>query len=136
MKNFIAGLILSLVCFVAGPAFADPGTADVKIGSAANVSPVDCSGTIASGTVAQNAITASPGLHGFIIANIDATEALWVSFTGAAAVAIAGSFPVAAGSATTFANAGMFFSPVGAGFNGNVSVNATTSAHKFSCVKW
>ncbi len=133
MKNFLAGLVLVLLCLGSAPAFADVGQ---PISGVSGVTPVDCSGTIASGTVAQNAITASPGLHGFIIANLDATEALWMSLTGVAAVATVGSIPIAAGSATTFANAGIFFSPLGAGFNGNVSLNATTSAHKFSCVKW
>lgn len=133
MKNFFVRAILIFLFLAPVSALADVGQ---PISSVSGVTPVDCSGTIASGTTAQTAIAASPGLHGFIIANIDATEALWVSFTGTAAVATSGSFPIAAGTALTFANSGTFASPIGAGFNTNVSVNATTSAHKFTCVKW
>lgn len=136
MKNFLARVFLALLCLGAGSALADPGTADNKIGSAANVSPVDCSGTVVTGGTAVNAIAASPGVHGFIIANLDVTEALWVSFTGAATVNTIGSFPISSGTVTTLAGAGSFSSIVGAGFNTNLSVNATTSGHKFSCVRW
>lgn len=129
-------LLIALFLLLPVAANADPGTADVKIGSAANVTPVSCSGTIATGGTAQNAIVGYPGLHGFIIANLDATEALWVSFVGTAAVNTIDSFPISSGTATTLAGAGSFSSIVGAGFNTNISVNATTTGHKFSCVKW
>lgn len=130
-KPFLLALILFMLNFDA--VWADVGQ---PVSGVSGITPVDCSGTVVTGTTAVTPITGSPGLHGFIITNLDVTEALWVSFTGTAAVATVGSHPLAAGAATTFAGAGSFASPLGAGFNTNISVNATTAGHKFSCTKW
>ena len=99
----------------------------------------DCSGTITSGTTPQNAFTAQTTLHGFAIANVDASagsgEPLWISFTGTAAAAN-GSYPLAAPTATTFVGLSSFTSPPGMETNHAVSVLAATTGHKFSCTWW
>lgn len=106
----------------------------------ANVTATDCSGTISSGGTAQNAFTAQTTLHGFTIANIDPTsgsgEPLWISFTTTAAASTAGSYPLAAPTATTFASLSSFTTPPGFGLNHALSVIATTTGHKFSCTWW
>jgi hypothetical protein len=110
------------------------GSAATPIINATDIGPGDCSGTITTGGTAQAAFAAATNRHGFIIANLDTTEALWINFNGSAAIATIGSYPLASGTATTFAGAGSFFSPVG--FNVSVSLNATTTGHKFSCTIW
>lgn len=110
-----------------------PISGNVGIQSTVNVTPIDCSGTITSGTVAQNAFTAAATRHGFTIANIDTSEVLWFSMTTTAAASGAGSFPLAPATATTFAGLSSFTSPVGLGINTALSVVATTTAHKYSC---
>lgn len=111
-----------------------------NVQSQQNVTPTDCSVALTTGGVAQNIITAGNTLHGFCIMNIDTTagsgEPAWMSFSGAAAASAVGSYPLAAPTATTFALPGSYCSPVGAGFNSNVSVVAATSEHKISCTKW
>ena len=105
-----------------------------------NVTPNDCSGTITSGGTAQNAIAANAGLHGFTIANIDTSagsgEPLWISFTTTAAASTAASYPLAAPTATTFANLASFSTPLGFGTNHAVSIIGATTGHKFSCTYW
>lgn len=98
----------------------------------------DCSGTVVVGGTAVQAISATIGpINGYTIANLDTTEALWYRGTGAvAAVATIGSFPLAAGTASTFAGAGVFSTPTTHKPTGGLSVNATTAGHKFSCVWW
>jgi hypothetical protein len=98
-----------------------------------NITPTDCSGSISSGGVAQNAFTASATRHGFIIANIDTSEVMWISWTGTASASGAGSFPLAPAMATTFAGLSSFASPPGFGINTALSVFAATTSHKFSC---
>lgn len=110
------------------------GTAAVQ--GVVNTTLTDCSGTIASGATAQNAFTASASRHGFTIANIDATEVLWISFTTTAAASGTGSYPLAPATATTFAGLSSFTSPVGMGINTALSVIATTTSHKFFCTVW
>lgn len=109
-------------------------------GSGANVTPTDCSGTITAGGTAQNAIAASSTIHGFTIANIDSTtgsgEPLWISFTTTAAASTAGSYPLAAPTATTFAGFGSYSTPSGFGSNHAVSIIGVTTGHKFSCTTW
>ena len=103
-----------------------------------NVTPTDCSGSITSGTTAQAAITATATIHGFTIANIDAGsgEPLWISFTTTAAAATAGSYPLSAPTATSFAGLASYTTPLGFGSNHAVSVVAATTGHKLSCTYW
>jgi hypothetical protein len=108
----------------------------VTANGAANVTATDCSGTITSGGTAQNAFTAQTTLHGFTVANIDTTEPLWISFTTTAAAAGAGSYPLPAATATTYAGFGSFTAPPGFGLNHALSVIATTTSHKFTCTWW
>jgi hypothetical protein len=108
----------------------------VTANGAANVTATDCSGTVASGGTAQNAFTAQTTLHGFTIANIDTTEPLWISFTTTAAASGAGSYPLPAATATTFAGFGSFTAPPGFGLNHALSVIAATTSHKFTCTWW
>jgi hypothetical protein len=115
-----------------------PGTTNgiVQNAGPSNVTATDCSGTITSGGGAQNAFTAQTTLHGFTIANIDATEPLWISFTTTAAASGAGSYPLPAATATTFAGFGSFTAPPGFGLNHALSVIAATTSHKFTCTWW
>lgn len=106
------------------------------VSSAVNVAPTDCSGSITTGGTAQNAFTASATRHGFTIVNFDTTEPLWVSFTGTAVANTVGSYPIAAATATTFAGAGSFTSPLGFGMSTALSVVAATTGHKWSCTTW
>ena len=112
----------------------------VPIVSPVNVTPNACSGTITSGGAAQNAIAAQTTLHGFTIANIDASagsgEPLWISFTTTAAASGTDSYPLAAPTATTFAGLNSFTTPFGFGTNHAVSIIGTTTGHKFSCTWW
>lgn len=106
---------------------------------ASNVTANDCSGTVVTGGTAVNAFTAQTTLHGFTIANYDTAhndEVLWVSFTTTAAASTAGSYPLPAPTATTFAGFGSFTTPAGFGLNHALSVVAATSGHAFSCTWW
>jgi hypothetical protein len=136
MKKFLTAFLLLLTT----PAFADPGTADAKVGGAANVPTVDCSIALTAGNTAQNIITAFPGLHGFRIMNIDAAagsgEPVWISFTGVAVAGAIGSYPLAAPTVTTFAGAGSYSAELGSGPNTSISVVAATTGHKISCTRW
>lgn len=127
-------LVLAATC---GQASAQ---SNVNAQSQQNVTLTDCSVTIGTGGTAQNAITASNTVHGFIIMNIDNThgsgEPVWISFTGAASPGASGSYALAAPVATTFAFPGSFASPIGFGSNKNVSVVAGTTGHVISCTKW
>jgi hypothetical protein len=113
---------------------------NVQAIQAFNVTPTDCSSTITTGGTAQNAITAQTTLHGFTIGNIDSTagsgEPLWISFTGTAAASTAGSWPLAAPTATTFAGFTSYSTPPGFGTNHAVSIIGATTGHKFSCTWW
>lgn len=112
---------------MASPAFAQSRTTT-------NVTPVDCSGTITSGGTAQNAFGASSGRQAFVIANLDTSEVLWISFTTTAAPSGTGSYPLAPATATTFATLSSFYSNYG--YNTALSVVAATTSHKFSCTRW
>lgn len=133
MSRRLIALGALLVACLAIPAQAQ---VPVAIQGERNVKPLDCSGAIATGGTAQNAFTATPNLHGFIISNIDTSEPLWISFTGAAAAGASGSFPLSTATVTTFASAGSFSSPLGFGMNTALSIVAATTSHKYSCVKW
>lgn len=101
-----------------------------------NLTPVDCSGALTAGGVAQNAHAAFATLRGMTIANIDTTEVMWISFTGAAVAGAAGSFPLAPATATTFAGLSSYSTPPGFGYNTALSVIAATTGHKWSCIRW
>lgn len=110
----------------------------VTVSPPTNVTPTDCSGTIASGGAAQNALAASTSRHGFVITNTDASagsgEPLWFSVTGAAAPNTPGSYPLSSPTATSFAGLTSFTAPYG--WNTAVSVIAATTGHKYSCTAW
>lgn len=101
-----------------------------------NVTPTDCSGTIASGGAAQNAFTAASTRRGFVIANIDTSEVLWFSLTTTAAASGTGSYPLAPATATTFASLSSYFAGPGSPNNTALSVIGATTSHKFSCTVW
>jgi hypothetical protein len=110
-----------------------------SVNLAANVTATDCSGTVVTGGTAVNAFTAQTTLHGFTIANYDTShndEVLWISFTTTAAASTAGSYPLPAPTATSFAGFGSFTAPPGFGLNHALSVVAATSGHAFSCTWW
>lgn len=130
MKNFLAILLLLLSTSLA------LAQSTVSVQGVSGITPIDCSGTIASGGAAQNAIEANRNVKGFIIANIDTSEVMWISFTGTAVAGAVGSYPLAPATATTFANLSSFTSPLGFGMFSNLSVIAATTSHKFSCTRW
>ena len=105
-----------------------------------NVAPTDCSVTLTTGGTAQNAFAAQTALHGFTIANIDAStgsgEPVWFSFTGTAAAGAAGSYPLAAPAATTYAGLTSYTTPAGFATSHALSVVAGTTGHKISCTWW
>lgn len=106
------------------------------IGGVPNITPSDCSGAIATGGTAQNALATSSTRRGATIANLDTTEPMWISFTGTAVAGAVGSYPLSAPTATTFAGLSSYTTPLGFGFNTALSVIAATSTHKFSCTAW
>lgn len=108
----------------------------IATSGAVNVTATDCSGTVTTGGMAVNAFTAQTTLHGFTIVNTNTSEVMWISFTTTAAASTAGSYPIPAATATTFAGGGSFTSPPGFGLNHALSVVAATSAHSFSCTWW
>lgn len=113
------------------------GTNDIgNVGGRTNVTPTDCSGTITTGGTAQNAHTAQSTLRGMTIANLDATEVMWISFTTTAAASTTQSYPLAPATATTFAGLASYTTPLGFGYNTALSVIAATTGHKFSCTRW
>lgn len=101
-----------------------------------NVTATDCSAALTTGFTAQNLITAGATLHGVTVMDIDTakTEGIWVSFTGTASANTIGSYYIPPYNATS--GAGSYSSPMGFGFNGNLSAVAATSGHKVSCTKW
>lgn len=101
-----------------------------------NVTLTDCSGTVATGGTAVNAFTAQTKLRGFTIVNTNTSEVMWISFTTTAAASTAGSYPIPAPTATTFAGGGSFTTPPGMGTNHALSVVAATNGHSFSCTWW
>jgi len=122
MRRCLISGLAAFLLILASPAFA------------VNLTPVDCSGTITTGGTAQNAFGTSTGRAGFQIANIDTTEVMWISFTGTAAAAGLGSFPLAPATATTFAQLSSYYSAIG--FSTALSVVAATTGHKFTCTRW
>jgi len=103
----------------------------------------DCSGTIATGGTAQNAITAPVGygrINGFTVCNVDAAagsgEPLWINPNGTATAGI-GSIPLSAPTTTTFAATNNCYTTNDTFTSQNgLSVLAATSTHKFTCWRW
>jgi hypothetical protein len=124
---------------IAGPV-TNAGTFAVQSAGSVNVTATNCSGTITTGGTAQNAFTAQTTLHGFTIANIDATtnsgEVLWMSFTTTAAPATTASYPLPSPAATTYTGMGSYTTPPGYGANHAVSIIAATTGHQYSCTWW
>lgn len=113
------------------------GTANAgNVGGTSNVTPTSCGGTVTAGGTAQNAFTAQSTLRGMMIANIDTSEVMWISFTSTAAAADTQSYPLPPGAATTFAGFGSYSSQFGFGVNTALSVIAATTGHKFTCTRW
>lgn len=111
----------------------DIGT--IGVHSIVNVTPTNCSSTIASGGVAQNAITASATIHAYEIVNIDTTaECLYINKIGTAVAGAVGSACLSPATSTT--TGGSYNSPLGGGFNTNLSVIAATTGHKYTCTQW
>jgi hypothetical protein len=127
------GIAFVFLLSIAGCAIAQTSQ---PVTGAPNVTPTDCSGTVVTGGTAVNAFAASSTKHGFVIANLDVTEVMWISFTGTALAGAVGSYPLAPATATTFAGLSSFSSPIGFGIKNALSVVAATSAHKFSCTFW
>lgn len=92
----------------------------VEIGPEVATSPTDHSGTITSGGTAQTAINANSTRVEAWTYNVDASEDLWVNFTGTAVVSGAGSVRLSPGRGW----AGKVTSAV--------SVIAATTGHKFT----
>lgn len=118
------------------------GGSVVVTGFPNNLTFHDCSGSVTAGGTAQIALSAQITLHGVTIANIDGTsgsgENLWISFTGTATANTAGSYPLVPLGTTSppVTMGGSWTTPAGAGFNGNLSVVAATTGHKWSCSWW
>lgn len=121
LRSFAAVLALLL----AGPAVAQNQN---------NVTPIDCSGAIATNNVAKNAFNNQGNLRGFTIKNENTSEQLCISFTGTAACGSAGTYSLQPGSATV--NGGSFTTPPGLGTNHALSVVAATAGHVYSCTFW
>jgi hypothetical protein len=109
--------------------------AQTAVFGAPNRTPVDCSSTIASGTVAQNLLdSAKTDLHGFCLMNLDATEFLYMNLNGTAVAGATGSYGLQPSSSTV--QGGSFCAPMGLGVKLNPSVVAATTGHKFTCTWW
>ncbi len=107
---------------------------------APNITPTDCSGTVANGGAPQIVIAASSTIHGFSIGNIDATtgggEPVWISFSGPATAGAPGSYPLGAPATPSYSGMGTYTTPAGFGPNAGVSIVAFTTAHAYSCTTW
>jgi hypothetical protein len=121
------GFIVLALAFLAGPALAQ-----TPVGP---VTPRACDlTTVATGGTAVNAIASGP-VNGFYI-----TNPLTLTDEGIAAAEPLLVNPV--GAATAAANVNTIALPPGSTYNGvplsagPVSVNAVTSGHKFTCVRW
>jgi hypothetical protein len=109
--------------------------AQTAVFGAPNRTPTDCSGTIASGGVAQNLLdSAHTDLHGFCLMNLDATEFMYMNLNGAAVAGAAGTYGLQPSSSTV--QGGSFCAPMGLGVKLNPSVVAATTAHKYTCTWW
>lgn len=127
LKRLLQG-ITSLIAAVTSPI--PTGTNFMGyVGSAFNVTPVDCSGTIATGGTSQNAFGASSTKHSGDIQNVS-LEPMTISWTGAAgAVNTAGSFMLNPATTTTAGGAYHF----NVGYNTALRVNGPTTGNPYTC---
>ena len=93
----------------------------------------DCSGTIASGGVAQTIIPSSASTHGFMIMNLS-TNLMWISVSGTAAANSNGSFSLNPASATSAG--GSFSTPPNLGNLTPLSVVSANNGDRYSCARW
>src|SRR5262245_49741053 len=128
MRKLVAALLATTL-------FAASAHAQTEVIGARNRTPIDCSGTITSGTVAQNLLDSSKtDLHGFCIMNLDATEFLWMNLNGTATASTQGSYGLQPSSSTL--QGGSFCAPMGMGVKLNPTVVAATTGHKYTCTWW
>ena len=113
--RYLVGCFVAALMLVSSPAFA-----------------TDCSGTIASGGTAQDAVVSS-NIRSLIFAN-NSAHLMCIAFDGTAAIAgtncEAGSYALAPGSATT---AGGFFATFSGFTVTRVSVVASGTGDRYSC---
>jgi hypothetical protein len=124
MKNLLLALLL----------FASPAAAQNY--NPGQITPKPCAAGPLGANTALIVIPANTAPHGWRLENLDTTEGLWWSVTGAAVVNTTGSFVLASGTATTFAGAGTAEPGYGFGTQGALSIIATTAGHKFACMYW
>lgn len=110
-------------------ALAAPAAADgVNIGQYAIVAPSGAL-TLATGGVSQQLFAANEVVHGCTIQNPStATEAIWVNFTGAAAVGAAGTTSIQVPAGQTI--------PCGLGMASSVNWIAATTSHTINAVRF
>lgn len=85
---------------------------------------VDKSGTIASGTTSQTLAAINTARSYLLVVNLDPNEILWINFTSDAAIGTAGSIPIA--------GYGSFVMEASMCSTEKVTVNATTTGHKYT----
>jgi hypothetical protein len=125
-KRAMLGAAISLALF--GSLLTIPSSAQIPIGQYTPVAPSGAL-TLATGGTAQNLFAAGEVVHGCTIVNPStATEAIWVDFTGAAAVAAAGHTSVQLAIGTPI--------PCGVGLSTSVSWIAATTGHAISASRW
>jgi hypothetical protein len=113
---------------VAGIAVPASATAPIPVINAAGSPAVDGSGTITTGGTAQNLFSGTVPTNGYLVANPNASDALWICEGGTAAVNGAGSIEIAAG-----AN---WNTPSGYKPFGVVSILGPNTADKFTARRW
>jgi hypothetical protein len=94
----------------------------------------DVSTTIKVAGQAVSVFAFDQTVTGFMLQNIDTTEALWWSITGTATAATLGSFVLPPIRVESFS--AMFVTPLNFRGSGVLSVVAKTAGHKVSCVYW
>lgn len=120
----LRNILIAAALLIAGPVAAQQN----------NLATIDCSGTIASGGVAQTLLSSSGSRLGFMIMNLS-TDKLCISLAGTAVCDAAGSYslsPAVAGATGTAG--GSYLSP--AGFRNAISIVGATTGDKFSCTAW
>jgi hypothetical protein len=115
----------SVVAGVATPAGA---TAPIPVMNTAGGVAVDGSGSITTGNTAQNLFGGTIPTNGYLIANPNASDALWFNEGGTAAANAAGSIAIAA--------LGSFATPSGYKPVGVISIVAASTGDKFTAKRW
>ena len=131
----IAAILLGLGClaYSQGPNNGPPPFTAVAIFFPSNVTPTDCSGSIAVGGTAQPLITAQTTLHSFMVANMSNGDELMLSITGTAAASGVSSYPLLP---LTTTGQGTFVAPFGLGTNHAVSIVGPNTSDPFTCTWW